>query len=338
MILFIIKKTEIATLGRYLIPLHYPMGQSAIGSELNVWFISWDEADYKLKDGTTVQITHIDILKQAVYDAAIRDETVCKEMGNQFLQQYGIDIWDLWNKPNDPAYHIIGDVFAQWAHPMIGNVVVSSGIRPQTSGDQYMKNWDFFPEDYMAAHTKTAIKKLIDESLLYDPELEPASPAGLRRIAKSSRDQVRCCKDMTELARAVIGEITTYATRKLEKIYALELCNSDKFLMAQKEFIKCVVIERSEEKIAVNQKLQNLFLHCDSNPIKVTDYIYFYFPKLSDLEKNEQWIAFIYLLNAYLGSGCAIPCDRPADEGTAGILYISASHTRGHDYQCYTEI
>lgn len=320
MILFIIKKTEIATLGRYLIPLHYPMGQPAIGSELNVWFISWDEADYKLKDGTTVQITHIDILKQAVYDAAIRDETVCKEMGNQFLQQYGIDIWDLWNKPNDPAYHIIGDVFAQWAHPMIGNVVVSSGIRPQTSGDQYIKNWQSFPEDYMATHTKTAIKKLIDESLLYDPELEPASPAGLRRIAKSSRDQVRCCKDMTELARAVIGEITTYATRKLEKIYALELCNSDKFLMAQKEFIKCVVIERSEEKIAVSQKLQNLFLRCDGDPIKVTEYIYFYFPILSSLQKNEQWIAFIHLLNAYLGSGCAIPCDRPTDEKTAGII------------------
>lgn len=322
MILFIIKKTEKASSGRYLIPLQYPMGQHDKTLELKVRFISWNEADYKLKDGTILQITNIDKLKQAVYDAAIRDETVCKEMISQFLLQYGIDIWALWDKPDDPAYHIISNLFAQWAHPMIGNVVVSSGIRPQTSGDQYVKNWKSFPDDYMAEETKAAIQKMIDESLPYDPESKTASPAGLRRIAKSGRDQVRCCRDMTELARAVMGEITTYATKKLEKIYALELCNSDRFLRAQKEFIKCVVLESSKEKkeIAVSTKLQDLFMSYKGDSIKVTEYIYFYFPDLSKLQRNDQWIAFIHLLNAYLGSGCVIPCDKPASEAAARII------------------
>lgn len=315
-----IKKTkEAAPDGRYVIPLRYPEGEDAKISEKNVRFISWNEADCCLNEETIVRVVNINMLKRAVYHAAKQDEAVCGSMIERFRLQYGIDIHALWDRTDDPAYHIIGDVFTQWAHPMIGNVVVSSGIRPQTSGDQYTRNWDSFPGNYMTVETKTAIKKLIADSLPYDSESGDVSEAGLCRPVKSSRDQVRCCKDMTELARAVIGEITTYATRKLEKIYALELCNSERLLAAQKEFLKCVVLAQSK-KIAGNLKLQEYFMEADENPIGVTEYIYFYFPQLAKLKKQDQWIAFICLINAYLDGDYEIPYERPKEEKVAGII------------------
>lgn len=317
MILFMVVETGTPP-ERYPIPQRYPESGAAQIMEANVRFISWNEADYALDEEVIVHIIDVRTLKLAVYHAAMQD-VVCGTMIDEFRTQYGIDIRALWDEPEDPAYHIIGDVFAQWAHPMIGNVVVSSGIRPQTSGEQYTKNWDSFPANHMTAKTKAVIKKLIDDSLPYDPESEKTSEAGLRRLAKSSRDQVRCCKDMTELARAVIGEITTYATKKLEKIYALELCNSDRFLAAQREFIKCVVLVRSEIGIVVHPELRSLFTGYHGDPIKATEYIYFYFPQLANLQKDDQWIAFICLINAYLGSGCAIPCDKPSEAAT-GII------------------
>ncbi len=322
MILFMVKKSEGTPPERYPIPLRYPDSEDAKITESNVRFISWNEADYQLSDGTIKEIINIDLLKLAVQDAAMQDKDVCGIMIKQFKEQYSIDICALWDNLTDPAYHIIGDVFAQWPHPMIGNMVVSSGIRPQTYEEQYTKNWGSFPDDYMTAKTKAVIKELIDESLSHDPESQKASAAGLRRLAKSSRDQVRCCKDMTELARAVIGEITTYASKKLEKIYALELCNSDRFLAAQKEFIKRVVLIRSGDRIAVSPKLQNLFINFSGNPIIATEYFYFYFPYLAALQKEHQWIAFIHLLNGYLGSGCEIPCDRPAEKETGKLIDV----------------
>lgn len=175
-----IKKTkEAAPDGRYVIPLRYPEGEDAKISEKNVRFISWNEADCCLNEETIVRVVNINMLKRAVYHAAKQDEAVCGSMIERFRLQYGIDIHALWDRTDDPAYHIIGDVFTQWAHPMIGNVVVSSGIRPQTSGDQYTRNWDSFPGNYMTVETKTAIKKLIADSLPYDSESGDVSEAGL---------------------------------------------------------------------------------------------------------------------------------------------------------------
>ena len=186
---------------------------------------------------------------------------------------------------------------------MIGNMMVSPRIRPQTFGEQYINNWQSFPERYMLTSTKTAIDNMMKEiEALKEGEV---STAGLQKLKTSNRDQVRCCKDMTELARAVIGEITTYATKKLEKIYALELCQSDKLLKAQKAFAKCVVLNVKDEKVAANPKLHSLFLSYRGNPIRATEYIYFYFPQLETLNIQEQWIAFISLINAYLEIGRA---------------------------------
>lgn len=316
MILFMIKKGPASE--RYLIPLHYSEEKTDCLMPDNIQFVSWNEADYHVNEETVVQIKNMDTLKQAVYDAAIRDIDVCRFMITQFTEQYGIDIMELWTKTDDPAHHIIGDVFARWAHPMIGNMMVSPRIRPQTFGEQYINNWQSFPERYMLTSTKTAIDNMMKEiEALKEGEV---STAGLQKLKTSNRDQVRCCKDMTELARAVIGEITTYATKKLEKIYALELCQSDKLLKAQKAFVKCVVLNVKDEKVAANPKLHSLFLSYRGNPIRATEYIYFYFPQLETLNIQEQWIAFISLINAYLEGDCKIPCDTVKNLKEAEII------------------
>lgn len=316
MILFMIKKGSAP--GRYLIPLHYSTNVEDKLTSDNVQFISWNEANYHLDDETIVQIINIDMLKVAVYNAAKRDTDVCVFMIEQFRLQYGIDILDIWYKPDDPAYHIIGDVFSRWAHPMIGNMVISPGIRPQIYEDQYEQNWNAFPAQHMLKPTKLAINHMIDE--IKALEEGGVSTAGLKKLTTSNRDQVRCCKDMTELARAVIGEITTYATKKLEKIYALELCQSDKLLQAQKAFVKCVVLDTTKREVVVHPKLSSFFLSYKGNPIRATEYIYFYFPELETLSIPEQWIAFISLINAYLEGDCKIPCETVEDPEKAGII------------------
>ena len=322
MILFMVSPPAGKTPKRYLITLHCSERAKSDIAKRKVRFISWNEADYQLKNRAIQQITHIDGLKLAVFDAAMQDAAVCGIMIEQFKVQYGIDIRALWGNPTDPAYHIIGDVFAKWAHPMIGNVVVSSGIRPQTSREQYARNWNSFPSDYMTKETKTVIKILIDESLLSDSESGKASPAGLHRLARSSRDQVRCCKDMTELARAVIGEITTYATKRLEKIYALELCSSTVFMNAQKQFIVEILKAHSESKDKLN--LYKLFVAASDNPIQCTDYIKFYFPALCSKQmenkKEIQWVAFVKLINTCVDEYYWIPYHEPTDQTIKDII------------------
>ncbi|MDE7132870.1 MAG: hypothetical protein K2O65_13905, partial [Lachnospiraceae bacterium] len=110
MILFMVKKSEGTPPERYPIPLRYPDSEDAKITESNVRFISWNEADYQLSDGTIKEIINIDLLKLAVQDAAMQDKDVCGIMIKQFKEQYSIDICALWDNLTDPAYHIIGDV------------------------------------------------------------------------------------------------------------------------------------------------------------------------------------------------------------------------------------
>lgn len=328
MILFMVIKTQQnPPPDTYLIPKIY--SQRVDLTQYNVRFISWNETVYKLASGEELRIQNVTGLKQAVFDVA-QSDPVCKGMKEQFQIQYGIDIFELWSDTGNEGYHIIGDVFSKWAHPMIGNVLVSAGIRPQTSESQYVKNWDSFPKSKMTATTKAKIKAMIDESMALDPASGAVSAAGLGRLTHSSRDQVRMCKDMTELARAVIGEITTYATKKLEKIYALELCNSAYFLEAQKHFLNMIVYAHSNSKDQYN--LENLFKNVRGpdgsirNSIQLTEYIYFYFPQLATLCKDNQWVAFAKLINICIDEYYWIIYREPADLAAKAIIDESVNN------------
>lgn len=52
-------------------------------------------------------------------------------------------------------------------------------------------------------------------------------------MKESGNDQCRIYNDWTDLARAVIGDVSTFFSKMLEEIYALELCDSEGLLDAQ---------------------------------------------------------------------------------------------------------
>ncbi|MDR2547867.1 MAG: hypothetical protein LBC96_10295 [Lachnospiraceae bacterium] len=268
--------------------------------EKNVFFVSWNQINFVQPGKPILPITNLNELIAAVFSCAEIDP-VCIDMNRQFLNQYGIDIFAVY-RSRDPQYiELINDVFDAWAHPMIGNVLVSSGVRPQTLGSQYIMNWDSFPEAYMTLATKKIIEEMIRN---------PAS-VELKKLEKSSRDQVRICRDMTELARAVMGEITTCATKRLEKIYALEFCLSEQLLLAQRHLIS-IIIHTNFDNITVGKQtlsglitFHELFLVQEKirerEPLSVTEYLHFYFPSLSTLDIDMQWTALVTLIECALG-------------------------------------
>lgn len=348
MILFIVNKNklkEICKEGFYTIPVDY--GTNDI-NEGNIQLISWNEARYKLAESTPEkQIKTVKDLFEAVLEVAKKDD-VCKDMNEQFHNLYKRYIFNLNKKitdglfekflenPDDPAItdsnerYIIKTVYECWPHPMIGNVANSPGCRPQTFREQYSTNWARFNEKYMSQTTKLKINEMS----------KPQSNIGLKKEIKSGRDQCRMCKDWTELARAVIGEISSYISKLLEKIYALELCQSTTLatnqinllenLIKYNQFKRKVYLTRSIYEYGYLEELslydlfmsyfenkKNVFIYprnrrtklenqTYSNPQKIffeiTEYIHHYFKnQLSQFEtKEKKWCAFASLINSVI--------------------------------------
>ncbi|MCU6761186.1 Uncharacterised protein [uncultured Roseburia sp.] len=274
-------------------PYSIPLVSTEVITESNIQIISWNEACCVLPD-SIIQFINLDELKKAVFYEAQTDP-LCININCQFKTQYRIDIFEAYHDGKHKFHPVIDNIFDFWAHPMIGNILVSSGMRPQTKEDQYLKNWDSFPAQYMNEETKGKIKAMMDV---------PRS-AGLKNLMKSSRDQVRICRDMMELARAIIGEISTWATKKLEKIYALELCSSPKLLQAQRQLIREIL-----PKISLEQHFNFIY----------TEYIYFYLPNLKTLKKDYQWSAFVQLLEDAIESKSKLVYVVPEDPIVCQII------------------
>lgn len=303
MILFMVANDQGYRPESYDIPFLYEgLGRPDI-TENNIQLVSWNEVTYQLQAGSreVISIQTISDLKKAVFDAAQKD-TLCRDINCQFASQYGVDIFKVYASAENEYKKIIDHVFESWPHPVIGNLLVSAGIRPQTSYTQYLRNWDSFPDKYMKLDTKKKIKAVI---------LHPES-VGLAQLESSGRDQVRVSKDMTELARAVMGEISTYATKKLEKIYALELCSSEKLLEAQRQLIRDIISVRFYDEKGRQLELREWFLSLKTDkPIKAAEYLFFYFPNLADLTKGMQWTAFVKLIELSLEGKSGLKYEEP---------------------------
>lgn len=311
MILFMIPNDAVSQEGYYNIDPDYK------GKDLdanNLRLISWNEASYKKESTEIVKIQTIHDLFSKVLAVAQNDD-VCKDMNKQFMALYATEgesdvfkiIEDFLKAPTDghedvseyDQYSIFRTVYYYWPHPMIGNIVNSPQCRAQEYYDQYFSTWNKFPNKYMSDDTKLKIVKMIS-----DP-----SEVGLKTLDKSGRDQVRICKDWKELARAVIGEVTTYITKMLEKIYALELCLSDDLLKKQKELITKIVEFKEyvpEEKNNLEEYFKNSSKRLNEPktlPLYFTQYINHYFINdIKHLETSEsQWYAFASIINYVLG-------------------------------------
>lgn len=158
--------------------------------------ISWNEVFENLAE-----------LKRALQYAVSKDAH-CLNMLSQAKKLYGMDFSEDGEKTTEIKAIIDNHLF-YWAHPLIGNIANSPNLRPHDISQQYRLNWNLL-EKYKGPQTLAKIDELFNTY----------------RIDRSGRDQVRICHNIYELARAFYGEVTSCASRRLEKLLALKLCQS----------------------------------------------------------------------------------------------------------------
>lgn len=214
--------------------------------------------------------------------AAANSDDICKELCAQAKSLFGLQLDyflsgnlfdsgvsnDANNVSVEQIQAIVLDTLQDWAHPAIGNMSNSPKVRPATRQEQYVTNWDSC--QFLDSNTKDSIDKLFE----YMPPL-----------SKSSRDQVRICHNIVDLARAFLGEVTCYVSRRLEKMLALQLCNSQKLHDKQKEMINKFLNDKKPylERLVKNHTATNDMWH-------FFEYLFYYLPNnVKDLNGDQLW-------------------------------------------------
>lgn len=207
MIFFILLKTarqgkDYGEILIHSVPEKYP---NVKGDEYIV--IAWNEV-FPLKGEGGIEGLLDEIIKAA------RADPVCVDLRKQSIEQFGLDPFldDAGTGNNltlEETKKIVFNTLRDWAHPMVGNLANSPQIRPSTKESQYISNWSGC--QFLDDRSKTAIQELFEKMPL---------------MVRASRDQVRICYTIVDLARAFIGEVTSYVSRQLEEIMALRLCKS----------------------------------------------------------------------------------------------------------------
>jgi hypothetical protein len=188
-------------------PLSYTQGGGYV-------IIAWNEVFPSLAE-----------LKAGVF-AVARTDPVCRDIRAQAIARFGIDPLleqcTGGNVDQETMRKLVDTTFLYWAHPCIGNITLSKrhALRPSPIGSEPLLNWSSC--GLLDPTTKQAVNALQDM---------------LGPIDRSRRDQVRICTSVTELARAIIGEISCEATRRLEKLFALRLCRSPRLLKQQQDLL-----------------------------------------------------------------------------------------------------
>lgn len=226
----------------------------------------------------------LDKLKTAVL-AEAKSDPVCVDICAQALSQYGIDPFlehcGSGNLDQATMEGIVNKIFFQWAHPMIGNIGQSPRVRPELYHSQYLQNWSHcrFIDD-------TTKSKILD---LFKPEVA----GGLKPMDRSGRDQVRICYNITELARSIIGELSTTTSRRLDKIFALQLCKSASLKTKQINLIM-------ELTTKLGSSLKTKFFR--SNGLGKSEYLRYYFPDTLNIDMRRdrnyepQWYLYENLI------------------------------------------
>ncbi len=273
MIFFIIasgnRKTETNTGDYSSITASAPVKKPEIGTPVDL--ISWNEVP---------EYSDLAKLTFAVLAEAQKD-WVCKDICKQALDQYGIDPFltqcDGINLKKETMKTIRDKIFFQWAHPMIGNIGNSPQVRPQLYCYQYYKNWD-----NCACIDEFTKKKINDLYKTLDP------------MNRSARDQVRICYSITELTRAIIGEITSVSSRRLDKIFALQLCKSKTLKAQQIELITRIITK-------ISTTLKQNFSSSEKSGFKCTEYLKYFMPDVLKLKIDAQWYLYEQLINIATG-------------------------------------
>jgi hypothetical protein len=162
-------------------------------------------------------------LKAAIIEEANNDK-VCANMNAQAKDIYGIDIL------NDGDSSILSptmdDTLNTWCHPAIANMAMRYYNKkrkvPQVPIMQ-LENWTISELDAIPESTEISTGATLALEDLYQ---ETQGTTGLQPLTYTYGDQLRLVYDITELARALVGELTSNPSRRLEKLMAYKLCIS----------------------------------------------------------------------------------------------------------------
>lgn len=279
--------------GYFTVPRICPKGYITT-NVTSIRLAPWNEVRYE-----GVPVNTADDLKKAVIDAA-RKDPICAEMNGRALSKYGIYLYPPDGFVADEANCIAGmddvimRILTEWAHPMIGNIMNSPFGRPQTTQGQCQR-WNTISRELIDEASRARITALLSEP-----------PAGLGRLQRTGHDQVRLVWDMQTLARAFAGEITTLATRRLEKLFALDLCRSDVMAVSQMALLAQLLekINQCSAGILLKQ-FQKEFR--SKKGFAKEEYIKYYFKECTRLSIEDQVIFYIALIERAVGAREALP-------------------------------
>jgi hypothetical protein len=234
-------------------------------------------------------------LKRGVL-AAAKEDNLCQIMKQKALERFGIEIPDDDTKPL-PDH--VESVFYYWAHPSVGNAGALNLASRQPhdfkppQGRARRLNWSAATRD-LDDVTRKAIEDL-------------AASKTFERFDIAARDEVRVMGDETELARAIIGEITCAGVRRIEKILALRLCASQQLTDVLSEMLIAFLEFLLDKKISWDRtKLE---------------YIAYYFPTLAPILRDRAKTAY----RRYFLMGLAITCGIPI-AGIGDLVQAAREH------------
>lgn len=281
MIFFLINKTAVRTDGYFAVP-NVCETKTEILEDIRV--IPWNEAE-----SGTIKISGLRELKQTIIAAAQQDQ-VCIKINLNAWEKYGLYLFlPEGITPDNPKNiagvdDLIDRILTEWAHPMIGNIASSPAVRPQTNMKQY-SCWEKAAGNLMDTISKN---KLLELRGIMDP------------LLRSGHDQVRICWDMQTLARAFIGEVTTLATRRIEKIFALKLCSSELLLNAQRAMLQKMLENISAASPNLLSEQFNPSERKGKCGFAKEEYIKYYFVDCEKEEISSQWCFYIALIKQAL--------------------------------------
>jgi hypothetical protein len=157
----------------------------------------------------------------AVIEAA-KNDPVCKAMAVISKRTFKLDPFSA----DDTVRTLFTKILRRWLSPMIGNITNWPNIRPTDVMKQLETNWT--GSTSFAAGTLQRITELINQGRFYTDE----------DVILGHRDQSPFFYNIVEAARALLGELTSHFSRKLEKIFALRLVRSAELLKNQQEMLR----------------------------------------------------------------------------------------------------
>src|SRR5262249_27271654 len=111
--------------------------------------------------------------------------------------------------------------------------------------------------------------------------------------------QVRVVFNIVELARAIIGEITSKATRRLEKILALRLCQSPELLFQQMQMFRAFLKTKGNE---IKRRLLLTEPEDRIIPWECLQYLRYYLPaEVWAITGEPRWQLVSFLVNTATG-------------------------------------